>query len=55
MGICPSPAVAFVCRYILGIAIFVWSILSWIIQRNSVGISTEFVLHAWYNRRHEFW
>jgi hypothetical protein len=55
MGICPSPAVAFVCRCILGIAVFVWSILSWIIQRTSVRMSIEFVLQEWYNRRHVFW
>jgi hypothetical protein len=39
----------------LGSAIFAWSILSWIMQRNSSFDRTNFVFQIWYNFLHYSW
>ncbi len=55
MGNCPSLDIILLHTCNLGSAIFAWSILSWIMDRNSSFNHTNFILQIWYKFLHDSW
>jgi hypothetical protein len=55
MGNCPSPNIILLHTCNLGNAIFAWSILSWIMHRNSSFDHTNSILQVWYKFIHDSW
>jgi hypothetical protein len=55
MGNCLSPNIILLHTYNLRSAIFAWSILSWIMQKNSSFNCTNSVLQVWYKFLHDSW
>ncbi len=51
----PSPNIVLLHTCNLGSAIFTWSILSWILQRNSSFDRTNSILQVWYKFLHDSW
>jgi len=52
---CPSPDIILLHTCNLGSAIFAWSILSWIIHKNSSFDRIDFVFQVRYKILHDFW
>jgi hypothetical protein len=55
MGNCPRPNIILLHTCNLGNTIFAWSILSWIMHKNSSFNHTSFVLQVWNKFLHDFW
>ncbi len=52
---CPNPNIILLQTCNLGSATFAWSILSWIMHRNSSFDRINYVLQMWYKFLHNFW
>jgi hypothetical protein len=55
MGNCPSPNIILLHTYNLGSTIFAWSILLWIMPRNSSFDRVNSILQVWYKFLHDYW
>jgi hypothetical protein len=55
MGNCPSPNIILLHTYNLGSTIFAWSILSWIMHKNSSFNHIKLILQVWYKFIHDSW
>ncbi len=55
MGNCPSPQIILFATCNLGSVVFTWSILSWIMHRNSSLECTYLDLQVWYKLLHNSW
>ncbi len=55
MGNCPRPTIISLHICNVGSAIFTWSILSWIMHKNSSFNCTNTILQIWYKFLHNFW
>jgi hypothetical protein len=55
MGNCPSQNIIFLHICNLGSIVLPWSILSWIMHRNSSFNHTNHVLQVWYKFLHDSW
>jgi hypothetical protein len=55
MGNCPSLNITLLHTCNLGNVVFAWSILSWIMHRNSSFNHTNFVFQVCYKFLHDFW
>jgi hypothetical protein len=55
MGNCPSLDIILLHICNLRSIVFAWSILSWIMHRNSSIDHTNYVLQVWYKFPHDFW
>jgi len=55
MGNCPSPYIILLQTCNLGSAVFTWSILSWIMHRNSSFDCINSILQAWYKYLYNSW
>jgi len=55
MGNCPSPYIILLQTCNLGSEVFTWSILSWIMHKNSSFDHTNYVFQVWYKFIHDYW
>jgi hypothetical protein len=55
MGNCPSPNIILLHTYNLRNIVFAWSILSWIMHRNSFFDCIKSILQIWYKFLHDSW
>jgi len=55
MGNCPRPNIIMLHTYNPGNVVFAWSILSWIMHRNSSFDCIDFVIQVWYKFLHDYW
>jgi hypothetical protein len=55
MGNCPMPNIILLHTCNLGNIVFAWSILSWIMHKNSSFNRSDFILQIWYKFLHDSW